>query len=102
MAHKEELQEKGNVKLVHLDILRTDEHAEWKANPQLVGDALKKPRTPESLRPIGPEHCLDSSHLHPNWEACESRYAPHSAVLLCGREPYDGGIAVAKVSLRLG
>jgi len=66
MANKEEQEEKGNVKVVHLEIIRKDEHAEWKANPQFVGDTLKRPRTPDSLRPIGQEHRFDISHLNKN------------------------------------
>jgi len=64
MANKEEQEEKGNVKVVHLEIIRKDEHAEWKANPQFVGDTLKRPRTHDSLRPIGQEHRFDISHLN--------------------------------------
>ena len=67
MANEKEQEEKGNVKVVYLEIIRKDEYAEWKANPQFVRDALKRPRTPDSLRPIGQEHRFDITHLNKNF-----------------------------------
>jgi hypothetical protein len=75
MTNKEEEEEKGNVKVVYLEIIRKDEYAEWKVNPQFVGDTLKKPRTPDSLRPIGQEHRFDISHLNKNFEAWHAKVA---------------------------
>ena len=108
MAHKEELQEKGHVKkVVYLDILRTNEYAKWKANPQLVGDAALRTRR----NVCDPALDRNTAWIVPistriaGGVAGSSRYAPPSAVLLSGREPHDGGIAVERASftiVRLG
>ena len=92
MASKEEQEKKEHIKEVYLEILRKDEYAQWKANPQLVGDTPLTQKTADSLRPIGQEYRLDISHLNQNFVAwhAKSCYSPHSALLECYREQYDG------------
>jgi len=73
MTNEEENGEESRVKVLFLEIIRKDEYAEWKTNPQFVGATLKRKRSPEELTPLGQQHRFDIAHLNKNLAAWRSR-----------------------------